>query len=140
MSSYCYEAVDAGGLKIQGTLDVTDQSEALKRIKGMGLFPTKVAQPTPFQRKQGRALAAQTGVRISGGRIKPAVLAVFARQLATLVDVGMPLMRGLRILQEQTENQALKRVITDVIAAIEGGSSLSESLAAHPGVFSARFM
>ena len=65
---------------------------------------------------------------------------MLARQLATLVDVGMPLMRGLRILQEQTENQALKRVITDVIAAIEGGSSLSESLAAHPGVFSARFM
>jgi type IV pilus assembly protein PilC len=65
---------------------------------------------------------------------------VFTRQLATLVDVGMPLMRGLRILQEQTENQALKRVITDVIAAIEGGSSLSKSLAAHPGVFSARFM
>jgi type IV pilus assembly protein PilC len=69
------------------------------------------------------------------GRIKPAVLAVFTRQLATLIDVGMPLMRGLRILQEQTENRALKRVITDVAAAIEGGSTLSEALAAHPRVF-----
>ncbi len=70
------------------------------------------------------------------GKIKPATLAVFTRQLATLIDVGMPLMRGLRILQEQTENRALKRVITDVAAAIEGGGTLSEALAAHPKVFS----
>ena len=50
MSNYCYEAVDAGGLKIQGSLDVTDQNEALKRIKEMGLFPTRVAQAMPFRR------------------------------------------------------------------------------------------
>jgi type IV pilus assembly protein PilC len=55
--------------------------------------------------------------------------------LATLIDVGMPLMRGLRILQEQAENRALKRVITDVAEAIEGGSTLTEALAAHPRVF-----
>ena len=70
------------------------------------------------------------------GRIKPAVLTVFTRQLATLVDVGMPLLRGLRLLQEQTENRALKGVITDVAVAIEGGCTLSEALAAHPKVFS----
>ena len=70
------------------------------------------------------------------GRIKPAVLAVFTRQLATLVDVGMPLLRGLRLLQEQAENRALKRVITDVAATIESGGTLSEALAAHPRIFS----
>ena len=74
-------------------------------------------------------------VRLAAGKIKPAVLTVFTRQLATLIDVGMPLLRGLRILQEQTENRALKRVITDMAAAIEGGSTLSEALAAHPRVF-----
>ncbi len=140
MSSYYYEAVDAGGLKTQGTLDVTDQSEALRRIKEMGLFPTRVAPPTPFRRRQRKAFAVpkmlNLQVRMPGGRIKPAVLAVFTRQLATLIEVGMPLMRGLRILQEQTENHALKRVITDVAAAIEGGGTLSEALAAHPRVFS----
>ena len=140
MSSYCYEAVDAGGLKTQGTLDVTDQSEALRRIKEMGLFPTRVAPPTPFRRRQRKAFAVpkmlKLQVRMPGGRIKPAVLAVFTRQLATLIEVGMPLMRGLRILQEQTENHALKRVIADVAAAIEGGGTLSEALAAHPRVFS----
>jgi type IV pilus assembly protein PilC len=141
MSSYCYEAVDPGGLKIQGSLDVSDQNEALKRIKEMGLFPTRVAQVMPFRRRQRRTLAAPKTFKIPvwrmpRGRVKPAVLAVFTRQLATLIDVGMPLMRGLHILQEQAENRALKSIIVDVAAAIEGGSSLSEALAAHPKIFS----
>ncbi len=139
MSSYCYEAVDASGLKIQGALDVTDQSEALRRIKEMGLFPTKVAQATSFWRRPRRAWAVpkipKLRVRLPAGKIKPVVLTVFTRQLATLVEVGMPLLRGLRILQEQAENRALKRLITDVAAAIEGGRTLSEALMAHPRVF-----
>src|SRR5689334_16372941 len=118
MSSYCYEAVDAGGLKIQGSLEVIDQNEALRRIKEMGLFPTRVTQMTPFRRRPNRRLSVPgtfklPALRLSGGRIKPAALAVFTRQLATLTDVGMPLLRGLRLLQEQTENRALRRVITD---------------------------
>ena len=141
MSNYCYEAVDAGGLKIQGSLDVSDQNEALKRIKEMGLFPIRVAQAMPFRRRPRRPLAVPKTFKIPAwrmprGRIKPTVLTVFTRQLATLIDVGMPLLRGLRLLQEQAENRALKRVITDVAVAIEGGCTLSEALAAHPKVFS----
>ena len=139
MSNYLYEAVDAGGLRSQGTLDVIDQSEALKRIREMGLLPTNVRQATPA-RLRPQSLAArkmfQFPIPMSGGRIKPAVLAVFTRQLATLVDVGMPLLRGLRLLQEQEENRALKRVITEVARAVEAGGTLSEALAAHPKVFS----
>jgi type IV pilus assembly protein PilC len=139
MASYCYEAVDAGGLKTEGSLEVADQGEALKRIKEMGLFPIKVAQALSFRRRPKRALAVprmlQTRIRLPRGRIRPAALTVFTRQLATLIDVGMPLMRGLRILQEQTENRALKGVIVEVAAAIESGGSLSEALAAHPKVF-----
>jgi type IV pilus assembly protein PilC len=139
MASYCYEAVDASGLKNQGTLDVIDQSEALKRIKEMGLFPTKVIPTMPFRRRPKRAMAIprvfQVRIPLPRGKIKPAALTIFTRQLATLIDVGMPLMRGLRILQEQTENRALKSVIVDLAAAIESGNSLSEALAAHPKVF-----
>ena len=111
MSSYCYEAVDAGGLKIQGSLEVTDQNEALKRIKEMGLFPTKVAQAMPFRRRPGRAGAVPRMPRAAdsaaGREDQTGPLAVFTRQLATLVDVGMPLLRGLRLLQEQTETVRL---------------------------------
>jgi len=138
MSSYCYEAVDASGLKSQGTLEVTDQSEALKRIKEMGLFPTKVVQTMPFQ-PRSRATAIpksfKSPIRMPRGRIKPALLTVFTRQLATLIDVGMPLLRGLRILEEQAENQALKRVIMEVATSVESGGALSEALATHPRVF-----
>jgi type IV pilus assembly protein PilC len=145
MSNYCYEAVDADGLKIQGSLDVTDQNEALRRIKEMGLFPTRVAQAMPFRRKPRRTSAGTQRFRVPAlrmphGRIKPAALAVFTRQLATLIDVGMPLLRGLRLLEEQTENRALRQVITDVAAAIEGGSTLSEALGAHPRVFNPLFI
>jgi type IV pilus assembly protein PilC len=139
MSSYCYEAVDASGLKSQGTLDVTDQSEALRRIKEMGLFPTRVAQAMSPQRRPGTNASSQTfksPIRMRQAGIKPAVLAVFTRQLATLVDVGMPLLRGLRILEEQAENQALKQVITNVATTVESGGTLSEALAAHPRIFS----
>ena len=139
MSNYLYEAVDAGGLRSQGALDVIDQSEALKRIREMGLFPTTVRKAASGQ-PQPHSSAARKTFQIprwmSEGRIKPAVLAVFTRQLATLVDVGMPLLRGLRLLQEQEENRTLKRVITEVAKNVEGGGTLSEALAAHPKVFS----
>ena len=139
MSNYCYEAVDSGGQKIQGALDVVDQSEALKRIKEMGLFPTKIAQVVTARPKYKSAnllpVRKAFSTTIVGGRIKPAVLAVFTRQLATLIEAGMPLLRGLRILREQEESHALKRIIGELAVSIEGGSSLSEALAAHPRVF-----
>jgi type IV pilus assembly protein PilC len=139
MSNYLYEAVDASGLRSQGALDVIDQSEALKRIREMGLFPTTVRQATPASQRP-QSLVNRKSLQIprwmTEGRIKPAALAVFTRQLATLVDVGMPLLRGLRLLQEQEENRTLKQAITELAKTIEGGGTLSEAMAAHPKVFS----
>ena len=139
MSNYVYEAVDAGGLRSKGSLDVTNQSEALKRIREMGLFPTKVQKAMLFRprpQSQAKRKTFHLPPWVSEGRIKPAALTVFTRQLATLVDVGMPLLRGLRLLHEQEENRMLKRIIGEVALTIEGGGTLSEALAAHPKVFS----
>lgn len=136
MSNYLYEAVDAAGFRSKGTLDVLDQSEALKRVREMGLFPTwvglagHVRSRTAPERKRR-----QLGLRMNIGRIKPAALTVFTRQLATLVDVGMPLLRGLKLLQEQEENRELKRVISEIARTVEGGGTMSEALAQHPRVF-----
>ncbi len=139
MSNYAYEAVDSGGQRIQGVVEVVDQSEALKRIKEMGLFPTKITQAMSLRTKRNpaRLPAARKAfsVPILGGRVKPVVLTVFTRQLATLIDAGMPLLRGLRILREQEESRTLKRIVGQLAASIEDGSSLSEALAAHPRVF-----
>jgi type IV pilus assembly protein PilC len=152
MSTYAYVAVDPQGTEARGTLDVADQSEALRRIKQMGLFPTKVSARDPVGRKVGRlktssphpvrlprgeggVLAAARSIRLFGGRIKPATLALFTRQLATLAEAGLPLLRGLRILQEQEEKPAMRRVIGDLALAIESGSSFAEAVEAQPKVF-----
>jgi len=141
MSNYAYEAVNAAGDNFRGTIEVATQSEALERIKDMGLFPTRIAERRRLanKRKPARAQALGRFARVSilfpWTRVKPAALAVFTRQLATLVEAGLPLLRGLRILEQQESNRLLKRVIGELGAAIESGSTLSEALAFHPRIF-----
>jgi type IV pilus assembly protein PilC len=128
---------------MQGTLDVASQSEALRRIKEMGLYPTRVAERIrkPVVRSVGKPglLARLNNFSFSlpliGGRVKPRAVTVLTRQLATLIEAGMPLLRGLRILQQQESSRPLKRILGDLDATIEGGSSLSEALTLHPRVF-----
>jgi type IV pilus assembly protein PilC len=146
MSSYAYIAIDPDGSETRGTLDVADQTEALRRIKEMGLFPTKVLEsanrrrftPTSIRRPGASPYAGLA--RWLQGRVRTAQVVVFTRQLATLVEAGMPLLRGLRILAEQAENRALKRVIGDISVSIENGGSLAEALAAHPTIFNALYV
>jgi type IV pilus assembly protein PilC len=138
MSSYLFEAVDAGGLRSAGSLDVLDQSEALRRIREMGLFPTMVrpvAKAPPTTRARTRTTRAPRKFNLTLGRIKPAALTVFTRQLATLVNVGMPLLRGLRLLHEQENHPAMRQIISEIAHTVETGGTMSEALAAHPKVF-----
>ena len=72
--------------------------------------------------------------------MKPKVLTTFTRQLATLVDAGLPLLRGLRVLEKQERNVALKEIIGKLAVSIEGGSTFSEGLAQHPKVFNRLFV
>jgi type IV pilus assembly protein PilC len=147
MSNYSYVAVDPTGMEKRGTLEVGDQSEALQRIKEMGLFPTKVlvnrGRVGALPRQQ-RKKDARPGLKISipglGGRVKPAILTTFTRQLATLVEAGMPLLRGLRILEEQERNPVMKDVIGEISDSVEGGNSFTEALKARPRVFSALYV
>src|ERR1051325_11508119 len=148
MSDYYYVAVDPQGSEKQGTLQVCDQSEVLRRIREMGLFPIKVleakesrrraAQPRPKARAARGAL--NISIPVPGRGIKPTALTVVTRQLATLVEAGMPLLRSLRTLEEQEENRALKRIIGEVSVAIEGGSSLGEAISQHPKVFNSLYL
>jgi type IV pilus assembly protein PilC len=68
-------------------------------------------------------------------RVKPAAIAVLTRQIATLVDAGLPLLRGLKILQQQETHPTIKRILGALSETIEGGSTFSEALAQHPKVF-----
>jgi len=141
MSNYSYVAIDPGGLEMRGNIDVSDQTEALRRIREMGLFPTKLVSSGARRNRPIRFLpgTVHKGTAISlrwfSGRIKPAVLAVFTRQLATLLEAGMPLLRSLHLLQEQTVNRRLKSTTAALAQGIENGSSFAEALLAHPRIF-----
>jgi len=141
MNSYTYEAVDAAGASSAGVLEVASQSEAVRRIKEMGLFPLRVAQR---QQSRFQRVIAKSRPRTRSGsfskvlfrqRVKPAALTVLTRQIATLVDAGLPLLRGLRILEQQESNRTLKRILGEVGEGIEAGSQFSEAIGAHPQVF-----
>jgi type IV pilus assembly protein PilC len=141
--------MDSRGKETKGTLEVSTQNEAIGRIKEMGFFPTKVTEdkgpagPAGKDAKKGKpggkgkGMSMNLNIRIPGlsGRVKAKVLTVFTRQLATLVQAGLPLLRGLRVLEKQERNANLKKIIGDLGTSIEGGSTFSEGLAQHPKVF-----
>jgi type IV pilus assembly protein PilC len=120
----------------------------------MHFFPTKVVEdkgtPTPGGAKKAAGKGGKKGggmnvnlnIKIPGlsGRVKSKVLTTFTRQLATLVQAGLPLLRGLKVLQKQERNANLKGILGELALAIEGGSTFSEALAQHPKVFNRLFV
>ncbi len=158
MPKYDYIALDSHGKETKGSIEVGSQNEAIGRVKEMGLYPTKIiesdrgkeksagkkAKAKPVARvggkKKGGALSFEIKIPGLGGGVKPKVLTTFTRQLATLVDAGLPLLRGLRVLEKQERNATLKRILGDLAMAIEGGSTFSEALAQHPKVFNRLFV
>jgi type IV pilus assembly protein PilC len=156
MPKYNYVAMDSRGKESKGTLEVDSQNEAIGRIKEMNLFPTKVVEVDKVKEKpdtkgkpakkaagkKGKRGAMDINIKIPGlsGRVKPKALTAFTRQLATLVDAGLPLLRGLRVLEKQERNANLKEIIGELSLSIEGGSTFSEGLAQHPKVFNRLFV
>lgn len=154
MPKYNYVALDAHGKETKGTIEVATQNEAIGRVKDMGLFPTKIVETEKPQvkaarkktksapRPGGKKGALDIQIKIPGlsGRVKPKRLTAFTRQLATLVDAGLPLLRGLRVLEKQERDATLRGILGELALAIEGGSTFSEALAQHPKVFNRLFV
>jgi type IV pilus assembly protein PilC len=149
MPKFSYVAMDQKGKEQKGTIEVASQNEAIGRVKEMGLFPTKIVEVDKAKakpEKKAGAVAKSAGAKKKGGginikipglggKVKSKVLTTFTRQLATLVDAGLPLLRGMRVLEKQERNPTLKSIIGDLSLAVEGGSTFSEALAQHPKVF-----
>ncbi len=155
MPKFSYVAMDQKGKEQKGTIEVASQNEAIGRVKEMGLFPTRIVEVDKVKespQKKGKAAGKAAGkkgglnvninIQIPGlsGRVKSKVLTTFTRQLATLVDAGLPLLRGLRVLEKQERNPTLKSILGDLALSIEGGSTFSEALAQHPKVFNRLFV
>jgi len=157
MPKYNYVALDARGTETRGSIEVGSQNEAIGRVKEMGLFPTKIVEADKEDKSAGKKSKAKSAAKSKpgkkgggmnfnikipglGGGVKPKVLTTFTRQLATLVDAGLPLLRGLRVLEKQERNANLKGILGQLSTSIEGGSTFSEALAQHPKVFNRLFV
>ena len=125
MPDYQYSARDLSGKIVSGTLAATSEQELLSLLAAKSLFPTQVRQQTGH--------AATT--RIGGRRISGRTLSVVYGQLADLLHSGVPLMRSLEVLEDQSSQPALKAVLADVRQQVSEGSRLADAMRRHPKAF-----
>lgn len=144
MPVFNYIAVDAKGEEISGSLDAGSEAEAISKLRQSGVYPTAIVQEGKgklnVKKGKGRGKGRSRGRSkeksvFSSGKIKGKALMIFTRQLATLIDSGLPLLRGLTVLGKQEPNPVLKRTINNLADSVQTGSTFSESLAQHPKIF-----
>ncbi|MFA6563732.1 MAG: type II secretion system F family protein [Verrucomicrobiia bacterium] len=146
MPKYEYTAVDARGKETSGEMESDSPAGAINKLKEMGYFPTKINEAGSGKGRKSKVVSAagakkggwqQMEINIPGitDRVNKKLLTIFTRQLATLIDAGLPLLRALRTLERQERNAALKKTITSLAEAVEGGSTMSEAMQHHPRVF-----
>ena len=121
------------GKQVKGIIDASSEDVIIDKLHGMGYYPLRVV----LNKKKASELdlLALPGLRLIFHRVKFKHVVTFTRQLATLIDAGLPILRSLFILQEQTESMIFKQKISEMAKDIESGSSLSEAMAKHPKVF-----
>jgi type IV pilus assembly protein PilC len=133
MPTFQFEAMDAQGQEIKDVIEASSQEEAQATIRQMGYFVTKIAV------KKARAAAGQKvrkkGRSFSVGGVSMKTVTAFTRQLAILQDAGLPILRSLKILENQSPPGKFKNCLMDVCDEIEAGATLSEAMAKSPKAF-----
>ena len=133
MPTYQFEAMDPQGLEIRDVIEAQTQDEAQATIRSMGYFVTKISVQKAAAKGGGGANSKRKTFALGGAGGKKMV--TFTRQLSILQDAGLPILRSLKILEEQAKPGALKNALIDVCDEIEGGASLSEAMSKSPKVF-----
>ena len=140
MSNFVYEAMNSVGQPVKAEIEAGNREDAVAKIRALGYFPTKIAEKAA-RKGAARAApgAAAAGARPSGrrtaGKVSRKLLTQFTRQLSTLIDAGLPILRSLRILEQQQKPGMLRVGVRIVADDVEGGLSLSEAMAKHPRAF-----
>ncbi|HEV2803733.1 MAG TPA: type II secretion system F family protein [Chthoniobacterales bacterium] len=150
MPRYTYIALDSRGQESTGLVEASTTNEAVGELRRAGYFPTHVyaegavAAAAPPKAARQKKTKEPRPERKAGGMnivlfqrktVKPKVLMIFTRQLATLIDAGLPLLRGLNVLSKQERDGVLKTTINKLADSVQGGSTFSEGLAQHPCIF-----
>lgn len=133
MPTFAYEAMNQAGQEIKDDIEAASSEDALAKIRNLGFFPTRIRE------KGGSKKAAATGKKRSSsllfGGVSVKNITLLTRQLSTLQDAGLPILRSLNILGEQQKPGTLKNVLRAMTEDIEGGSTLSDACAKHPKAF-----
>ena len=126
MPGYSYVAVDSRGKEKRGRMDAENREEVVRQLKNDGLIPVSI-------REQG-VLNKEIDFSI-GKKVKPRDLSVFCRQFVSITQAGVPMKEALQMLTEQTENKYLKKAVANVLANVEKGNTLADSMAAEKDIF-----
>ena len=141
MANFLYLALDAKGEQTTGSVQASSESEAIQQLRSQGLYPTQVVEEGKGSLSKGAKTKGKKKVRAkAGGKVKAEVLMIFTRQLATLIEAGLPLLRGLDTLEKQEADPAMKATISALSDSVQSGATFSESLAQHPKVFNKLFV
>lgn len=156
MATFQYIAKDSAGNETRGQVEAADRNSAIAAVRAQGLLPTamgevrsssapqkpqagKKGSPAPSGgKKKGTGLNMEINIRLPKflqGRIKTKVLTQFTRQLATLVNAGLPLMRSIDVLKRQMKDAQLREALEGISETISAGGTFSESLTAYPKIF-----
>ena len=140
MPIFQFSAMDANGKERKGKREARSEEEVSSYLKEQGLFPTSIklfTEKTTAAKKKGPAEKKEfsLNMQIGASVIKKKQLTVVTRQLAILLDAGLPLIRSLRTLERQSRDVMVKNVLGKVAVSVEGGATFSESLAQHPKSF-----
>jgi type IV pilus assembly protein PilC len=148
MARFNYVALDTRGQEATGLVEAPSSNAAISQLRQAGYFPTSVIEEAisgaDGQQARDRAakMARVTKPRAKKGivlferkKVKSKVLMIFTRQLATLIDSGLPLLRSLNVLSKQERDKVLKRTINKVADSVQSGSTFSDALALHPRIF-----
>ncbi|MCX6966641.1 MAG: type II secretion system F family protein [Verrucomicrobia bacterium] len=150
MPKFNYVALDSRGTESTGVVEAASSNEAIGQLRQAGFFPTSVveegkggARKSAASKKATKTMAAPgtpakkgSGIELfKKSTVKSKTLMIFTRQLATLIDAGLPLLRGLTVLAKQEKDLVLKKTINMLADSVQGGNTFSESLAQHPKIF-----
>ena len=148
MPRFNYVALDARGQEASGLLEAASSNAAISQLRQAGYFPTSVIEEAISSsdgkeaRRRAATVARTTKPRAKKGivlfqrkKVKSKILMIFTRQLATLIDSGLPLLRSLNVLANQERDKVMKNTIDKLADSVQSGSTFSDALALHPKIF-----
>ncbi len=138
MAVFQYQALNAAGQEVKDEVEAPTKEEAVAKVRSLGYFPTKVVEKGGKKRvgaKKGGGPKKRKAAGTGFGWVSTKTLTQLTRQLSTLQDAGLPVLRSIKILEQQQKPGMLKNVLKQVGEDVESGATLSEAMARHPKVF-----